>query len=197
VIVTTTYLEQHSSDDLVPAREPTAPASIRRVDDVAPEFCRFLYTAVGGDWNWLGRLPWTVRQWTDWLSRPGLETWVAWVNNVPAGYVELDPVAHDDGTHVEIAYFGLLPRYIGRGIGGQLLTHGIAHAWTLPARFPEFPPVTRVWVHTCSLDGPQALVNYQARGLRIYRTEDTDEAVPDTPPGPWPGAHPPADRGEL
>jgi hypothetical protein len=28
-----------------------------------------------------------------------------------------------------------------------------------------------VWVHTCTLDAPTALANYQARGLRIYKEE--------------------------
>ncbi len=108
------------------------------------------------------------------------------MNGAPAG--ELDTAAHDDGRHAEIACFGLLPRYIGRGLGGQLLARGVAQAWTLHVRFPELPSVTRVWVHTCALDGPHALANYQARGFRIYRTEETDESVPDTPVGPWPGA---------
>jgi GNAT superfamily N-acetyltransferase len=188
VLVTTTYLEQRGPGDLVPAREPSVPASITRVDDLAPEFSRFLYTAVGGDWHWLDRLPWTLQQWTDWLSRPGSETWVAWINGAPAGYVELDAVTPDDGTHAEIAYFGLLPRYIGKGLGGQLLAHGIAQAWTLHERFSELPAVARVWVHTCTLDGPHALANYQARGFRIYRTTETDEKVPETAVGPWPGA---------
>jgi GNAT superfamily N-acetyltransferase len=188
VIVTTTYLEQRSPDDLVPAREPSLPASITRVDDLAPEFSRFLYTAVGGDWHWLNRLPWTLQQWTNWLSRPGAEDWVAWVNGAPAGYVELDAATHDDGTHAEIASFGLLPRYIGRGLGGRLLAHGITKAWTLHERFAELPRVTRVWVHTCTLDGPHALANYHARGFRTYRTEEKDETVPDVPVGPWPGA---------
>ena len=186
--LTTTYLEQRSPDDLVPAREPSLPASVTRVDDLAPEFSRFLYTAVGGDWHWLNRLPWTLQQWTDWLSRPGAEDWVAWVNRAPAGYVELDAATHDDGTHAEIAFFGLLPRYTGRGLGGRLLAHGLTKAWTLHERFPELPRVTRVWVHTCTLDGPHALANYHARGFRTYRTEEKDETVPNTPVGPWPGA---------
>jgi GNAT superfamily N-acetyltransferase len=143
------------------------PASHRRprpsrASTTSPEFSRFLYTAVGGDRHWLDRLRWTLRQWTDWLSRPGAENWVAWVNGAPAGYVELNAAIHDDGTHAEIAFSGLLPRYIGRGLGGQLLAHGITKAWTVHERFPELPSVTRVWVHTCSLDGPHALANYQA-----------------------------------
>ncbi len=96
----------------------------------------------------------------------------------PRRYVELDAATH--GGEVEIAYFGLLPAFVGQGIGGHLLTVGLRRAWELASE--------RVWVHTCSLDGPAALANYQARGLVLYRTETTDEPVPSETPGPWPGA---------
>lgn len=174
VEITTWYLEQTSESDLRPAA--SVPATVTRAGVVCPEFNRFLYTAVGGDWRWYERLSWTWRQWHDWLARPRVETWVAHVEGTPAGYVELDGSAGD----VEIAYFGLLAGFTGRGIGGHLLTTGLRRAW-------ELGP-SRVWVHTCSLDGPAALANYQARGMRVYRTETTDEAVPDQEPGPWPGA---------
>jgi GNAT superfamily N-acetyltransferase len=188
VIVTTTYLEQLDASDLTPAREPARAASIIRVDDLAPEFSRFLYTAVGGDWHWIDRLSWTLDRWTEWLSRPGSETWVSWVNGAPAGYVELAAEAKEDGTHAEIAYFGLLPRYIGQGLGGQLLAHGIQSAWTLHERCEQIAPVVRVWVHTCTLDGPNALGNYQARGFRVYDTVEEEQAVAETPQGPRLGA---------
>jgi GNAT superfamily N-acetyltransferase len=186
VLVTTTYLQQRDPADLKPARPPRHPATIVRVDEPSPEFARFLYTAVGGDWHWTDRLPWTPADWTDWLARPGAETWASWIDGTPAGYVELAvEVDGDTGTtDVEIAYFGLLPRFIGRGLGGQLLTAGVRNAWTLPQRAPELPPVTRVWVHTCSLDGPHALRNYTARGFTIYRTTEHEHPVTDTPPGP-------------
>jgi GNAT superfamily N-acetyltransferase len=188
VIVTTTYLQQLDPGDLEPARSPGRPAAIVRVDELSPEFARFLYTAVGGDWHWTDRLGWTLARWTEWLQRPGSETWVSWANGTPAGYVELAAEVHGDETHAEIAYFGLLPRFIGRGLGGQLLTEGIRSAWTLHDRFPELPPVRRVWVHSCTLDGPHALRNYLSRGFRISRTTEQDEHVPGTAPGPWPGA---------
>jgi GNAT superfamily N-acetyltransferase len=188
--VTTTYLEQTAPTDLTPARTPVEPGEIVRVDEVSPEFCRFLYTAVGGDWYWLDRLSWSRARWADWLSRPGSETWVLWTHGSPAGYVELDAQPGAVATQVEIAYFGLLPAFIGRGLGGHLLTVGIRHAWRLADRWPELPPVDRVWVHTCSLDSKQALANYQARGLRVYRTDETEQVLPPVPPGPWPGALP-------
>ncbi|HEX3588169.1 MAG TPA: GNAT family N-acetyltransferase [Pseudonocardiaceae bacterium] len=188
MLVTTTYLEQTDPADLVPARTPSEPGRIARVGEVAPEFCRFLYTAVGGDWHWTERLPWTLAEWTDWLSRPGSETWALWVRDTPAGFVELDAQPGPHATQVELAYFGLLPRFIGRGLGGHLLTAGIANAWSLPQRRPGLPEVDRVWVHTCTLDGEHALPNYQARGLRAYRKSETDQDVPERPAGPWPGA---------
>jgi GNAT superfamily N-acetyltransferase len=188
MLVTTTYLEQTSPGDLIPAGTPAEPGQVVRVAEVAPEFCRFLYTAVGGDWYWLERLPWTLADWSAWLSRPGSETWVLWLHGTPAGYVELDAQSGPHATQVEIAYFGLLPRFVGRGLGGQLLTDGIAKAWSLGERWPDLPMVDRVWVHTCTLDGEHALANYQARGLRIYRKSEGEQALPATPPGPWPGA---------
>jgi GNAT superfamily N-acetyltransferase len=69
----------------------------------------------------------------------------------------------DDQSGVEIAYFGLLPAFIGRGLGGALLTNAIEEAWQMS---PE-----RVWVHTCTLDHPSALANYQARGMEVYKVE--------------------------
>ena len=91
------------------------------------------------------------------------------------------------GSDVEIAYFGLLAAFTGQGLGGHLLTEAIRHAWTLSDRHPV-PATTRVWVHTCSNDGPAALANYRARGLRVFRKEQSEEPLPPTPPGPWPGA---------
>ncbi|MBX6382128.1 MAG: GNAT family N-acetyltransferase [Microbispora sp.] len=187
--VTTWYLEQTSPADLRPGRTPSLPAQVVRAEVPSPEFSRFLYTAVGGDWHWTNRLPWTWKQWKDWLDRPGVETWVAWVRGTPAGYAEL--VAQDGGM-VEIASFGLLPYAIGQGLGGWLLGEATARAWDLAERWPGREPTRRVWVHTCSLDGPAALANYQARGFRIYdeRLNVPEDAVTGETPGPWPGAGP-------
>ncbi|MFC5751108.1 GNAT family N-acetyltransferase [Actinomadura rugatobispora] len=184
--VTTWYLEQRDSADLRPAeREPETAAEIVRAEMAGPELSRFLYTAVGGDWYWLDRLGWSYEQWRNWLARPGVETWVAYVRGTPAGYVELDPQAAGE---VEITHFGLLREFHGRGLGGHLLAAGAARAWDLAGRWPGREATTRVWVHTCSNDGPAALRNYQARGFRVYDTKVETEAVEHTPPGPWPGA---------
>jgi GNAT superfamily N-acetyltransferase len=177
VEVTTWQLEMTAPSDLVPAPRPDLAVTLIRAERPSPELNRFLYTAVGGHWYWLDRLPWTYARWLAWLSRAGVETWVAYVDGTPAGYFELDATAH---ASVELAYFGLLPAFTGRGVGGWLLTKALRRAWALGPR--------RVWVHTCSLDGPHALANYRARGMRVCGAETALQVLPDQPSGPWPGA---------
>ncbi|MGW7514980.1 GNAT family N-acetyltransferase [Streptomyces sp. NPDC054796] len=188
--VTTWSLEQTAPSDLVPARVPDASSGIRieRAEVPTPEFSRFLYTAVGGDVAWTDRLPWTFGRWREFLERPGVETWVAYERGTPAGFIELDG-ASSPGT-VEISYFGLAPAFRGRRIGGHLLATGTERAWDLALRWPGHPVTTRVWVKTCSKDGPYALGNYERRGFRVFEKKTEDEPEP-TVPGPWPGAERP------
>lgn len=166
--VTTWYLEQNAPEELRSAAEPSAAGiEVVRAEVPSGELGRFLYAAVGGDVSWIDRLPWPVDQWQKHLERPGSELWVAYERGTPAGYIELD--AQDEAA-VEIAYFGLLPAFRGKGIGGHLLSFGTARAWDLAGRWPGRPRTRRVWVHTCSLDGPYALGNYQRRGFRVTHT---------------------------
>ncbi|MEU4621357.1 GNAT family N-acetyltransferase [Actinoplanes sp. NPDC023801] len=183
--ITTWYLEQDDAALIRPARPPAEPVEIIRAEVPSPELNRFLYTAVGGDWSWSDRLSWTWQQWHDWLDRPGVEIWVAYVRGTPAGYAELD--GSRPGV-VDIAYFGMLPRFAGLGIGGHLLTVTLRNAWSLAERHDGIPPVERVTVNTCSLDGPAALPNYQARGFTVQRTETRPADSQPSAPGPWPGA---------
>jgi GNAT superfamily N-acetyltransferase len=175
--VVTYHLEMTDRSQLRPATSPPSDVVLLQAKIPCPAFNRFLYTAVGGDWYWINRLVWTEEQWMAYLNRPELETWVAYVSGTPAGYFELEA---QDGGNVEIAYVGLLPAFIGRGLGGYLLTAAIERAWGMGA--------SRVWVHTCSLDHPSALNNYQARGFRVFKEVLTEEELPDRPIGPWPGA---------
>ncbi|WP_299540047.1 GNAT family N-acetyltransferase [uncultured Streptomyces sp.] len=183
--VTTWSLEQTSPDDLVPAAVPEGDLRIVRAEVPLPEFSRFLYASVGGDLRWSDRLSLTYAQWREILERPGVETWVAYANGTPAGYVELDP--QPDGA-VEIMYFGLVPAFRGRRIGGHLLSYGVARAWDLAERWPGREATKRVWLHTCSKDGEHAMANYLRRGFRLFDTRvETEEDAPT--PGPWPGAY--------
>jgi GNAT superfamily N-acetyltransferase len=175
--VTTYYLEMTDPDQFLPQRSARGDLRLARVDPPLPELNRFFYTAVGGDWYWTDRLGWTHADWLAYLGRSGVETWVLSAAGVPAGYAEL---AGEPGGDVEVAYFGLLPAFIGVGLGGHLLTVTVERAWAMPAR--------RVWLHTCTLDHPVALAHYQARGFRLYKQEVEVKELPDRPPGPWPGA---------
>ncbi|MGE3271944.1 MAG: GNAT family N-acetyltransferase [Chloroflexota bacterium] len=154
--VTTWYLSMPDPGRLRPKPLPRPDAHLARVELPCPEFNEFLYRTVGKDWYWIDRLPWTRDEWQTWTA--GIETWVAYVAGTPAGYFELQ--ARQDGT-VHLVLFGLLPWAIGQGLGGWLLTQAIERAWALG-------PQT-VTVNTCSLDGPHALANYQARGFGISR----------------------------
>ena len=175
--VTTWSLEMLDPSQLVAAPPPDLDLKLMRSAVTSPELGRFLYTAVGGDWYWTDRLPWTYVQWQERLSRPGVETWVAYLCGTPAGYFEMDG---QDGAAVEIAYFGLLPAFIGKALGGWLLTRAIERGWQMGAR--------RVWAHTCSLDGPYALANYRARGMKVFKEHTEQQELPEKTPGPWPGA---------
>ena len=187
MLVTTTHLEQTSPAQLTAGARPLpAGARVERVEVPTPEFSRFLYRSVGSSWNWADRLVLTREQWQLLLDTAGSETWVLYTGGAPAGYVELLGRPGAAGTEVEIMYFGLFPEAIGRGLGGGLLTEGIRQAWQLHRRWEGFAPVNRVWVHTCSLDGPAALANYTARGMTVFRTEEEDLQPQDASPGLWP-----------
>lgn len=170
------YLEMRTPAALRPASSTIDGFRIERVSEPCPELIRFFYTAVGGDWYWIDRLPWTYAQWAAYVRRPEVQTWVAHLAGNPIGYFEL--LQKDDD--VEIAYFGLLPQFTGRGLGGLMLTSAVEQAWAMrPAR---------VILNTCTLDGPAALQNYQARGFTVCDVETEERELPDAPPGPWPSA---------
>lgn len=176
-LVITHSLELTSFEHLESPGSDTARYELRRVEIPCPPLNRFLYATVGADWTWYQRLVWSYQQWLEFLDRPEVGTWIAYVQGTPAGYFELEK---QPGGSVEIAYFGLLPQFIGQGIGGALLRDAILTARDFGA--------SRVWLHTCSMDHPAALSNYQARGFRIFdRTEEVEE-IPDEPLQLWPGA---------
>lgn len=125
---------------------------------------RALYTAVGGHLRWRDRLIMPDDELQAALSNPDCSVWVLAAGGQTAGYFEL--VKQGDST--ELAYFGLTPPFYGRGLGKHLLSAAIAQGWADGAR--------RLWVHTCNLDAPAALDNYQKRGFVIYQT--TEEPMP-------------------
>jgi GNAT superfamily N-acetyltransferase len=160
--IVTTYLEMHSPDQLRPKRCTDERFLIQEKIERDWRFNRDLYLGVGRMWSWNDKRVWCDEQWKEYGLAPELRTFAAYYELSLAGYCEL---RRDDGDGVEIAYFGLLPEFIGRGLGGALLTSAIEEAWRTSSS------VNRVWVHTCNLDHPAALSNYQARGMVIYKQE--------------------------
>ena len=158
----TTYLEMRSADQLRP-KSAGVRFQIREKLDRDWRFNRDLYVRVGEQWDWIDKRPWTDDQWKEYATAPELRTYAGYYDDALAGYYEL---RRDAQGGVEIAYFGLLPEWIGRGLGGALLTRAIEAGWCME------PTPTRVWVHTCNRDHPQALANYQARGLVVYKIEE-------------------------
>ena len=181
--VTTWYLELPAPEAMTPPPDPREDVAIRRAAVPSPELSRALYASVGADWWWVDRLSWDWERWHAYLSRPEVETWVAYEAGTPAGYAEL--VAGDGD--VELTSVGLLPAFIGRGIGSRLVDAVLRRAWAMTDPRPG-----RVWLHTCSLDGPAALRTYEARGMRRVREETAPLTLPDARPEPWPGANRPA-----
>lgn len=187
----TTYLEMRSSADLRPKKVTSESEPDRHLwrvtrigyDHSAREelwkFNREMYFRVGENWKWIDKRPWTDEQWQKYASDPNLRTFSGCCGDEVAGYFELrrqpmrlqarTPAATEDAgvnhEEVEIAYFGLLPDFVGRGLGGALLTSAIENAWSWS------PTPTRVWVHTCNRDHPSALNNYKARGFCVYKVE--------------------------
>ncbi len=149
-----------SPSDLRGAGAPREGVRIERVEPVPPAFWRYLYGEVGRTYHWVDRLVWTDDDILRYFADPALELWVMAVGVVPAGYFEVRKV--DDGS-VEIAYFGLLPDFVGRGLGKHLLTAAVERAWARGA--------SRVWLHTSTLDHSSALPNYLARGFTIFKRE--------------------------
>lgn len=159
-VTTTYYLEMVDPRELSPKESPEGFA-VSRVWPPAPELNRQFYVAVGRDWSWTDRLNWSIDDWNQYARRVALQTWIGYFDGQPAGYFELESQPHGN---VEIAYFGLLPDFIGHGLGGALLTAAVECAWSTPN-------TRRVWLHTCNEDHQHALNNYRSRGFRLYKTE--------------------------
>ena len=122
---------------------------------------KFFYKNVGKKYHWVDRLTWTEKQWIEYECDQKVRTYTLKYENDLAGYFEL--IIHNDKNEVEIAYLGLLEEYLNKKLGSYLLSSAIKNS------FLEKPK--RVWVHTCSLDHKNALNNYIARGMKIFKKE--------------------------
>jgi GNAT superfamily N-acetyltransferase len=168
VEVVRTHLELTGPGALRPAACPDPRARVERIESCPPSFFRYLYAEVGRQYHWTDRLAWSDEQHAARLADPDVSLHLLTVAGAPAGYFELE--RHDAGS-VDVPFFGLLPEFLGRGLGKYLLTCAAEAGFALGA--------DRVRLHTCTLDNPAALPNYLARGFRKVGEETYKTEVPE------------------
>ena len=155
------YLEIKSLEDFKEVKKPSENYSINLVNPRDFQLNKFFYKNVGNKYEWVDRLVWTDQNWIDYISDERLSTYMLKEDSEIAGYFEL--IFHHRTGDAEIAYFGILEEYFGKKLGGYLLSEAIKQSFSLNCK--------RVWVHTCSLDHQNALKNYLARGMKIFKSE--------------------------
>lgn len=157
--VTVHYLEMCAPPHRA-APAPAAGVEVVRVLSPSVAHYRFLYDAVGRDLHWVDRKKLSDDELAAIVQDPANELYVLHVDGAPAGMAELDRRRRDE---IELAYFGLMPEFRGRGLGRWLLDWIIDRAWSYAPR--------RLWLHTCTLDHPAALPLYRKAGFVPYREE--------------------------
>ena len=155
------YLEIKSIKDLNDSKFFLDGYSVEFVKPTDFQLNKFFYKNIGKDHHWVDRLVWTDKQWIEYTSDKKVKTYIIKKKDDLAGYFEL--IFHEDKNEVEIAYLGLLEEYQNKKLGSYLLSSAIKESFLKKAK--------RVWVHTCSLDHKNALKNYIARGMKIFKKE--------------------------
>ena len=155
------YLEINSIKELNNSKKPSENCNLQLVDPPDFQINKFFYKQIGKDHRWVDRLSWNAKSWIDYVEDNKVKTYVLRDKEDPIGYFE--QIFHFEKNSCEIAYFGILKEYYGKKYGGFLLTKSIENSFMAGFK--------RVWLHTCSLDHKFALKNYQARGMKIFKSE--------------------------
>ena len=155
------YLEINSIQDLNKVDEPDGDYSLNLLEPINFQLNKYFYKNIGKKHKWIDRLVWTEAQWIEYVSNKNIKTYVFKFKDDLAGFFEL--ISHGKKKEVEIAYFGLLEEFQNKKLGSYLLSQAIKKSFN--------EGIDRVWVHTCSLDHKNALNNYIARGMKIFKTE--------------------------
>ena len=155
------YLEISSLEDLKESETLSEEHNIELVEPANFELNKFFYKNIGKKYYWNDRLQWSQEEWIKYVSDKKVKTYVLKKDKNFAGYFEL--INHEDKKEVEIAYLGLLEEYQNKKLGSHLLSSAIKNSFLSRPK--------RVWVHTCSLDHQNALINYKARGMKIFKKE--------------------------
>ena len=155
------YLEISSLKDLKESPSPSKNYFVEQVKTKDFQLNNFLYKQIGSKYYWTDRLIWSDQEWIKYISNKNFLTIILKHKSELVGYCEL--INHSEKSEVEIAYFGILEEYFGKKLGSFMLSEAIKKSFMMGAK--------RVWLHTCSLDHENALSNYLARGMKIYKSE--------------------------
>ena len=155
------YLEINSLRDLKEGNNPSEDYTLNLIDPINFQLNKFFYKNIGKKHKWIDRLSWSEEKWINYVSLDNVQTYVLKFKDDLVGFFEL--INHSDKNETEIAYFGILEEYQNKKLGSYLLTEDIKKSFK--------NNVNRVWVHTCTLDHKNALKNYLARGMTIYKKE--------------------------
>ncbi len=155
------YLEISSLKDFKEIKKISNNNSLELLSPTNFQLNKFFYKNVGKKHQWVDRLVWSETQWIDYVSSKNVKTYIFKYNKDLAGFFEL--ISHTENKETEIAYFGLLEEFQNKKLGSYLLSEAIKISLTENTK--------RVWLHTCSLDHKNALNNYIARGMKIFKTE--------------------------
>lgn len=154
-----TYLEMHTAPvhDVHEAEGDAHSLALEQLGAAQLDRYRAVYRAVGTPWLWFSRLRLSDEQLRGILADEHVQAFAVRDGNRDVGLLELD--FRTEGE-CELAFFGLVNDYVGRGAGRWLMREAIARAWAEPVR--------RVHVHTCTLDHPQAVSFYVRAGFTPY-----------------------------
>ena len=155
------YLEINSIEDLNYSQKPGENCNLNFIDPPDFQINKFFYKQIGKNHRWIDRLVWDDQKWIKYLENTKVKTFILQEGEDLIGYCE--QIFHTEKKSCEIAYFGILKEYYGKKYGGYLLSKSIESSFT--------KGIERVWLHTCSLDHEFALKNYQARGMKIFKSE--------------------------
>jgi len=158
--VTRYYLKIESLNNLKDFHEKKEDFTIHKEKELDIGFVKFLYKEIGKDFHWRDRLIWSDQDWYNFISRADYQLYTLRTLNDLIGYYE---VLSDKEKNFEISYFGIFRKYFGKKIGSYLLSHAIKNLFNQGAK--------KIWVHTCTLDHPNALNNYLSRGMEVYKEE--------------------------
>ena len=161
------FLEINTIENLKQSKSPGPNFKIIQVDPPDFQLNKFFYKQIGRKHRWIDRLAWEDKKWIEYVENPRIKTFILKDNNNLAGYYET--IRDEHHNHSEIAYFGILEEYFGKKCGGYLLSEAIKKL------FEE--GTSRVWLHTCSLDHENAIKNYLARGMQVFKSEKINVEV--------------------